>query len=748
MPVKRFALLPHSIVVLLLAAVLLLVAACAPGAAQSPTEVPLPTIFPSPTPEGRGLLEAQRVAAEFLDAWARFDYAAMYARITFATQEALPQQQFIALYQDVHDEMTLDVLLWQANTIWDDGVNAGVLFNYRVTFQTRLVGEFSDENRDLRLVLDSRAGTWRVAWSPGDIFAEMANGGQLRLERTIPARANIYDRTGEVVLASQEGRYVTVSVVKQNMPQPENCPLLLADVTLRPLETIQRLLDNAGADWVVEIGVMEAQTYEARQSELEQVCAARFSAYPVRRYPDGTLMPHILGTVGYPDESEIQTVVDAGFNQDSILGQSGIELSWDDTLRGQVGARLVLAVPGGTQVRELARTSPQPGQSVWLTIDADLQRYTERVLVDEYASGRISEQSDGAAVVLLEINTGAVLTMVSYPTYDNNAFTPFPLVGRQAAQQIIQEIGEDERNPLLNRATQGAYPTGSTMKVITGTAVLDSGVWSINQRFNSTGTWNRDIPRTDWLAGGHGSLTVRGAIAHSCNSCFYEAGYQMDLVDPFILPGYMRRMGLGAATGLLDLPEDPGLIPDPDWVAENRPIPWSFSDSVNIAIGQGEVRATPLQMARVAAVIGSGGTHYRPQLVAQVGILGEAPTYLMEPEVTSLISIDPAVLAEVRGGMCDVTTEAYGTAQFIFRYSPLQEFGVCGKTGTAQATGEGALPHAWFIAYAPRENPTVAIAVMVENTGDGSAFAAPITCRVLEYYFFGEPRSQCNGAPG
>lgn len=716
--------------------IVLALTACGAAAAE-PTEEPLlPTLAPTITPQAMGVDAAQRVAVLFFEAWRVGDFPGMYAQIAFSSQEATPLENFTAIYEGAHAEMTLESIEYTINTIWDDDPNAvGMLVNYDATFTTRLVGTFTDSGRDLQLIVDPSVGTWRVAWSVGDIFAELDRGGQLRLERTIPSRANIYDRTGERVLADQEGRYVTISVVKQDIPQVDTCMALLAETTLETPEELQRTLDNAGADWITQMGVAEPQVWEARRGELEELCGATFTPYPVRRYPEGTLMPHILGYVGYPDQASIPAIVEAGFNQDSILGRSGIELSWDETLRGRVGARLVILGVGSGVLRELARSAPQPGQSVWLTIDAELQAYAQQVIVDDYNRGVYGTQSKGTSLVVMNVNTGEILAMVSYPTFDNNAFTAFPMIGRTEAARVVPQIQEDERTPQLNRVTQGAYPSGSTMKVVTATAGVDSGVWPIDQRYNSIGVWERDIPRVDWRPGGHGSLTPEGALIHSCNTCFYEMGYQLDLIDPFILPNYARRMGLGVDTGLRELPTNNGTIPDPDWILENRGWEWRFSDSVNMAIGQGEVEVTPLQFARVTASIANGGTHYRPQLVKQVGILGEVPTYTLQPEVIGTTDVQPEVTAMVQNAMCAVTTESFGTAEFVFSDSPLQAIGVCGKTGTAQTTGADSLPHGWFIAYAPRENPQVAVVAMVENVGNGSEFAAPIVRRVLEYYF-------------
>jgi cell division protein FtsI/penicillin-binding protein 2 len=337
--------------------------------------------------------------------------------------------------------------------------------------------------------------------------------------------------------------------------------------------------------------------------------------------------------------------------------------------------------------------------------------------------------------VMMEVNTGAILAMVSYPTFNANAFTTFPIMGIQEGQALVRATQEDPRRPLLNRAAQGRYPSGSIMKAVTAIAAADSGVYALDQRYVCVGVWTRDIARLDWLANGHGAVTLPQALTRSCNPYFYEAGYNLYQRDPVLLPEYANRMGLGRPTGMTDIPESAGFIGTPETKAEITGIPWSFSDVVDMSIGQGFVEVSPLQMLRLYASIANNGTLYRPQLVQKVGLL-DSFTYEMTPDPMERTGIKREVLDVIREGLCGVTTLNAGTATHIFRNSPLQDIGICGKTGTAQNTG-GPLPHAWFVAYAPRENPEIAIIVLVENAGDGSAVAAPITRRVLEYYYFG-----------
>lgn len=719
---------------------LMLVVGCTAADQQAPSTQLIPTLFPTPLPDGVDLEAAQRVAILFLSAWEAGDLQSMHQLLSFSSQEAYPLERFTAQYQAAQTEMTFQSVTYSPNTLYRE-TPVVIIFNYDATFATEVLGEFTDPNRNLRLVLDERSQEWRVAWTPGDIFPELQGGNILRLERFSLRRANIYDRDGNI-LADQLGTVAAVSVIKQDIPDYEACVPLLAQTTGRPLEVVQAILNEAAPNWLSEMGTIEPGVYDQYHQQLEANCAAQFRQRFTRRYVNGSLAPHVIGYVGYPTPEELPALKIAGFNQDSILGRAGIERSWDEALRGQPGGRLIIVNPDGQLIREIARQESRQSQSVWLTLDSDLQQYTLQVIGEAYlaAADSWARTSKGAAAVVIDLRTGEILALVSYPTYDANALNPFPAIGREIAEAMKTEINEDPRVPLLNRAAQSKYPAGSIFKTVDAIAVADSGVYPVDQKFNCATSWQREpnFVRYDWSTVPQGVLTLAQALTRSCNPYFYEVGYQMNLVDPYLLPSYARKLGFGAVTGLGDLPESPGTIPDPDWVAENgeNGLPWSMSDAINMAIGQGYVEVTPLQIVRLFALVGNGGDLVRPQLVRQVGIIGEAPSYTMTPEISSHVTIKPEVLATVREGLCAVTTAQYGTASHIFRRSPLQEIGVCGKTGTAQATGD-VPPHAWFAAYAPRENPEIAIAVIVENSNDGSAIAAPIVCRVLEHYFFG-----------
>ncbi|MFW5692145.1 MAG: penicillin-binding transpeptidase domain-containing protein [Chloroflexota bacterium] len=717
---------------------LMLLVGCAPSAEPTPAAQPLPTRIPTTTPVFNNLDNAEAVASTFLQLWQLRDYAGMYALLSAPSQQATSYAQFEQTYTRAESTMSLTGMQFQQVALARDSSRIVTLM-YNASFETRLVGSFDDNERQMQLVLDPAMEQWRVAWSPGLIFREMGSGGLLRLETFQPRRANIYDREGNI-LADMNGRIVVLKVIQDEMPDRALCVGLLAEVLNQPVEDVEARLAANAPDWLADVGLIEPETYLSYREPLERDCNAQFDNRATRRYIYGELFAHIIGSVGYPDPAELDTLAQTGLRQDSIIGRSGVEATWDETLRGTPGGRLSIVSPTGETLRILAERGTQPAQSVYLTIDTDLQRMVLNRIAREYANNieGWGSTSRGAAAVVVNVNTGEILAMVSYPTYNANAFTPFPVMGRETGQAIVRQVQEDPRRPLLNRVTQGRYPSGSTMKTFTAIAALDSGLYDFDDRYNSVGTWNRDILRVDWRRGGHGLLNLAQALTHSCNSCFYEVGYQMDNVDQYLLPDYMNQMGFGVDTGMTDLPASAGFIGTPETKSQFHPEAWTFSDAVDMAIGQGMVEVTPLQMAMAYAMVANDGLHYRPQLISHVGLLDEV-TYQMEPEVIETIELDDSVLDFLVDGLCDVTTESYGTASHIFRVAPrlMDEIGVCGKTGTAQ-NPPNPQPHAWFAGWAPAESPEIVVIVMVENAGDGSAVTAPITRDIMEYYFFGE----------
>ncbi len=685
-----------------------------------------------------GQLEsAGEVAHQFLDAWREGDFRAMHDLLTFRNRELTSFDEFRALYQNAERAMTLEAIEYRPLSL--TGQDRILSFQYALTFHSRILGEFTDPDRLLHLAFDPQADDWRIAWSPADIFAEMGQGARLIFEEQIPSRANIYDRHGKI-LADQNGRVVRVLVDNRRVPNREACFRSLSQALGRSVEYFVDLFDvRSRADWIVDAGILEATPYIETSDRLRKDCGADFQQQATRRYADGRLMPHVIGHVGYPDADQIPELEAIGFNAETIIGKAGVEASMNEILGGRPGGRLSMVGADGRRLRVLGEVRSQIPESLWLTIDADLQRAVLGLVQGLYEDEDLAENSQGAAVVIMDVTNGEILALVSQPTYDANSFNPFPAVGREAAAEGLDELLEDERNPQLNRVSQGVYVTGSVMKGLTAIAALESELYDEDSRYHCVGTWSygADI-RYDWLPSGHGIMSVQSGITNSCNPFFYEAGFRLNAKDPWALPSYALLLGLGQPTGINQIPESVGNVPTPDNVERTTGLPWSYSHAVNLSIGQGEVQASPLQMARLYATIANGGFLLRPQLVRERGILDQRSP-VARRDVMLETGIDPQNLAIIRRGMCDVTTSYSGTASHQFNGSPLLDVGVCGKTGTAQAPGEDKLPHSWFIAYAPAKEPQIVIVTMVENAGEGSSVAAPLTRRILEYYYFGSP---------
>lgn len=701
---------------------------------EDQSAVAIPTVAPK-RQAGADLEAAGAVASRFLDAWQRADFAAMHNLLTFRNRELTSFVEFQTLYQNAHNTLSLESLEYQPLALSGEG--RVLNFQYTVTIKSRILGRFNDPDRILQLVIDPQADAWRIAWSPADIFAEMGQGARLVFEEQVPSRANIYDRYGKV-LADQNGRVVRVLVDNRHIPHRDTCFLSLAKASGISVEFFRDLFDvRSGTDWIVDAGILEATDYIKTGDRLKADCDAEFRQRSTRRYLDGSLLPHVIGHVGYPDADQIAELESIGFNAETIIGKAAVEASMNRTLAGQPGGRLSLVGADGRRIRILSEVRSRIPESLWLTIDADLQAAVLRIVQAAYDHGAWAEDSPGAAVIIMDARNGEILALVSHPTYDANILNPFPSIGRAAASDNLDALIEDERLPMLNRAAQGAYPTGSVMKGLTSIAALESGVYDEDTRYHCTGSWayGADI-RYDWLRSGHGIMSVQTAITNSCNPFFYEAGFRLNAKDPWLLPSYALKLGLGQNSGLNQIPEISGIAPTPDNITRYTGLPWSYAHAVNLSIGQGEVLATPLQMLRLYGVIANGGYLLRPHLVRERGILDQR-TRVAERDVMLDTQFDPANLAIIRRGMCDVTSSYTGTAAHQFYASPLHDVGICGKTGTAQVPGDDKRPHSWFIAYAPAKEPQIAIVTMVENAGEGSAVAAPLTREILEYYYFG-----------
>jgi penicillin-binding protein 2 len=682
----------------------------------------------------RGASTPEAAARMFLDAWAQENFSAMYETVHPRSREIYPFQVFENRYVVAHRNMGFTGLAYTIHDVVTQGESAVV--TYDVTIESPAFGTVADPGREMRLVRGDEG--WLVAWSPLDILDGLASEIRLTVTNDFEPRANVYDRDG-VPLVQQDGTIYYLVGTQQDMANVDDCIDLIARLTLRQRNSVTRQFQDYLPETRFRIGEIDPALFEANRDALANVCGINATddnnndvgAYTSRSYRDHGAATHVTGYIGRIPTEELAMWQSQGYTESDVVGRAGIERSFQGILAGTPERSLQMIEPGGTVIRELGGTLGAAPQPVQLTIDADLQRTTAQAIADafSYAQPNWAGIANGAAVVVLDVNTGEILALASYPSFDPSLFNP----DTSYDSTFLQRVLADPRGPLANKAVQEQYSPGSVYKIITLVAAAAEGLFTPDQLFSCGLEWSGVAEYNDELAVRYdwrytdeldaaGEITMAEALTASCNPFFWEVGGMLFERDPDLLARYSEMLGLGRPTGLTDLgTEASGSVAHPTRAAE----------AINNAIGQGDISVSALQMANVVATIANGGTLHEPSIIRQIGGFdGTEIQRSSEPAEGQVLDIDPEVWAIVREGMCGVTTDRdLGTAYFVFNGTP---YTVCGKTGTAQT---GGAPHAWFVAFAPADDPQIAIAAVVPNSREGSEVAAPIVRRILDGYF-------------
>jgi penicillin-binding protein 2 len=685
-------------------ALLMLVSGC-----SLPSLRPTATLPPSPTPD---LPPADEVAFAFLKAWERADYPAMYSLVSYQAQDQYPEEVFVATYQQFVEEAAIVRLSSRILAAYQPGPRADVSF--AVAFQSALAGGFEVENR---MMLAYEEDSWGVDWSPALILPQLGDETYVRLTTRSPSRGNIYDRNG-LGLAVQ-GERVEVGVIPGQIEDETALLTLVGQFLGRSATDLQARYAAAQPDWYVPLGEISAETAAAYYEALRATPGIELREAWSRSYRDEIVAPHIVGIVGPISEEEAEQWRAQGYSGDELVGQMGLERWGEPYLAGERGGRLEILTYRGQQVAVLADRPSRESSSLYTTFSRDFQQEVQEIL------GRRL-----GAIVVLEATTGRVLALATYPTFDPN---PFATGISQAQWQNLQA---DYRRPLVNRATQGTYPPGSVFKIVSMAAGMEDGGLSASSSFICRGTWTGlgpDWPKTCWLKSGHGNIPLDKALTVSCDITFYQVGLMLNGLGQEVLPGYARGFGFGTLTGI-EIEENAGLVPAPDWKIQAKGEGWAPGDAVNLAIGQSELLVTPLQVATMLAAVGNGGTLYRPQTVEMIAADPNHPEWVLEPVEIARLPVSEENLSVIQESLYRVTSAPEGTAYEAFEGL---DVAVAGKTGTAESGQER--PHAWFAGYAPANDPEIAIVVVVEHSGEGATYAAPLFRRVLEAYFGIEP---------
>ena len=697
------------------------------------TPSPSSTVLPTDYPVSAGTVVA------FVDAINQQDYTSAFNLLDQTSQAQLLDAGHLQL---AYTNARLTAGATQVNYELRGGLlarGAQATTLLAATWQTPLLGTFSTSST---LTMTWQTDAWRVAWTRDLILPGLADG-VLSLKRDTPQRGSIYAADGGALAVQAEG--FTIGVRRQDIKDSaeEDAMLnVLSKMTGQSQAKIKARYADQPADWFVPIANLDEDTVTQYSGELSQFAAISAERHYSRLYPQGTLAPHVVGYVGPIPPEQQDSYKQRGFTGDESIGLSGVEGYMDEVLAGSPGGELQLIDSQG-ETHIVASKPFTPSRDITLSISPTIQLSAQKLL-----------GTRRGAIVVMAPSDGSVIAMASYPTFDNT------IVGQSANQADRQELMNDPSKPLLNRATQGTYPPGSTFKMVTMAAGMGEGVTSPSDVFNDPGYWDglgSAYRKTCWLRSGHGRITLQDGLTASCDVVFYTVGKRLDDKGSSLLSEYGKRYRFGMPTGVELTGESAGLMPDPDWKMQNTGNAWTSGDTVNLSIGQGYMLATPLQIAQMTAAIANNGAIIRPHVVAEIEGRDPLPTESITGTVVSTLPLTEEGLQAIQKGMIGVVNNAHiGTTYFRFsnfdyyivdqrivpgksldskQRATATKFIVAGKSGTAQAPGPKDAPFAWFTAYAPADNPQIAVTVLLENAGEGSTVAAPLVRQMIESYF-------------
>lgn len=553
---------------------------------------------------------------------------------------------------------------------------------------------------------------WRLQVVDRKIYETLADSNRTRVVPLQAPRGPFVDRTGQILVANRPSFNILLNL--EHTEDVEKAVGRLGRILRTGEGPIrEKVLRRTPLRPVVvkaDASLEDVASIEAHKLELPEVDV---SVVPLRSYPLAAAAAHTLGRVGEITETQLHSPEFPGIETGALVGQAGLEAEYNQRLMGRDGVRRVVVNSRGLEVAERDREVPKEGPPLGLTLDVDLQRAMDEAL-----------RGHSGSAVAMDPRNGEILAMSSTPAYDPNQFT----TGIDAA--LWRQLSASTANPFMNRVVQATYPPGSLFKVVMAIAGLEEGIIGPDTTFYCPGylAIYGTVFRCH-IASGHGIVNVHKALTQSCNVFFYQVGVRLEIER---IARYARRLGFGAPTGI-DLPHEvSGLIPSAEWKLQTQRAPWFAGETVSVAIGQGQVSVTPLQVAVLAALIANGGKRVHPHLVRSIG---GVPEPFLPPED---VGLKPSTLAIVREGLRAVVNDQ-GTG---YR-AQLPGIVVCGKTGSAQVVAHAHLkggpqafiPHGWFMSFAPMEEPRIALVTMVENGGSGAEAAAPVAHDILAHFF-------------
>ena len=608
------------------------------------------------------------------------------------------------------------------------------------SFQQELKGRYAVLGLVVLCVLGLLLGRlWTMQVLNGSAFAAQAVQNRVRPVTTTAPRGRILDAKGRLLVSNKATMAVFVDPAFSHVAQASklvtNTPLFnrLSAVLKVPVADVEseafNVREQALAPRMVAINITpQAAAYISEHPALFEGVEVR--AEPIRQYPQGTLAAHVVGYAGEVSEEQIADSTNTNaYEYGDIVGKAGAEAEFEKVLQGDRGQRLVEVDAQGRPQRVIQNADPTPGHDVELTIDSKVQQVAERAVLqalDDAHKAKFPNAHAGAAVAV-DVRTGEVIAMASVPTYEPSLF-----LSSISKKQWASLTATDSNYPLNNRAITGLYPAASTFKAMTGLGALQNHLITAGTTVDCAGIWTemgKQWKKWCWDHAGHGVEDFYGAVRDSCDSYFYHVGYLFYKDKGERLQKFARSFGFGKLSGI-DLPgEASGRVPDAAWkntYFQNYPElqQWQPGDAVNLAIGQGDLLVTPLQLADAYAGIANGGKVMTPHVLKQVLGPDGRPVLIYKPKVAFDSKCSGSNLAAMRAALLAVTQT--GTGKGAFRGFPVE---VAGKTGTAQVAGKD--DYAWFVGYAPADQPKYAVAVLIEQGGHGGSVAGPAARQIF-----------------
>jgi penicillin-binding protein 2 len=708
---------------LALSALLLLAAACGGGGGGEAT--------PTQAPES-----PDDTAERFLDLWTQDKFQEMYTLLSSTARTTIDEQHFIDRYTAIKEEARIDTIEYELGSspetdpagqtpgVDDSGETREVPFT--VVFHTTFFGDIEQRNV-VPLVketveVNSTPGEesqtrelWRVDWTPSVYFKELDADDLVHFFTEVPRRGSIYDRNA--VELAVDASLAVVGIVPDLVTDKETTISRLAAVAGVSEADVRAAVETTLPSYYFI--PVKTLPYGAPPEEIikyqEMVDLGVVVRDEVRRtYPQGNAAAHAVGYMTEITEEELTAKAAEGFQPGDMVGAFGVEGDQDDVLAGERGALLATLTPEGSIGREIAEKPAVPGKDIYLTLDIHVQKSAEQQLGERVGS-----------IVAMDPRDNSVLALASFPRFDPNAF----INGLNAEQ--YNALVNDPRQAFLHRPLLATYPPGSTFKVVTAAAGLERGGFGAGSTFHCVPRWTRlgeEFAQNNWQKTDRGWLTVAEGLMASCNPVFFDIAATLDPIDENILPEFTRAFGYGAPTGINALDEAPGTVPDAKWKEENIGDFWYTGDAVNMAIGQGYLQVTPLQITNAYSAIAGGGILRKPLLIKSIGEPGGGAFQEFAAETIHQLPVSPGTLDTIKQGLTMVTHSAGGTSYQVFAGASVD---AAGKSGTAEDLAQGR-DHVFFVAYANRSEPSIVVLAALETGESGSREAGPMVRKVLE----------------